>query len=230
MDTKSKNIIFGCIGLILFILFNVYCGFFLKDTLTTSRYALWIIFWLGIILEIFVCVPRFVINYHKLYNQPLGDKLFTAFIPHHNYVKCMNKVSAIICNILFIALLIVALGLIFPVWLNFAPNSLIMTFGEQAQKWVSVLVLLYCISVGIGLYGCKIDVDNIYSKQLQNTDERGVWRVLQIITKVVPFLDLIILIIPIGRCFTLMETTQKIKSLESLGINAFSDVSNKEDF
>ena len=94
LDKKYKDLVLGSVMILLFLSFTAF------SLLYVGKIDIKILLYLGLVVEVFYAMPRVVIGFHRLYAQPLGSKTFLAFIPHLNYVICLNKVLFILCNIL----------------------------------------------------------------------------------------------------------------------------------
>lgn len=222
METRFRNLLIGCLFIIIFATYTVACIFYVDKI--ELKYLLAI----GVLIEIFYFVPVADIKYHRLYNQNLGNKTFLAFIPHVNYVLCMNKAFFILSNAIFALIVAVVLLIAFPSWLNIMPNKIVFLFSDYMVNVTVVLVILYNTVVGLGLYILSIDVNKIYTKHFPRLNSKGVYHLVEILYRLIPFLDLVLYIVPVARSISLTQLNDKMITLSKCGIDAYTDLEEED--
>lgn len=218
LDKKYKDLVLGSIMILLFLSFTAF------SLLYVGKIDIKILLYLGLVVEVFYAMPRVVIGFHRLYAQPLGAKTFLAFIPHLNYVICLNKVLFVLCNILAGLFVIFALLLSIPSWLSLMPNKFVYLFSDYSTSFIVVLTLVYNLFIGIGVYSISVEVNKIYARNFPSIEQKGILKLLQFIVRSIPFLELVVLIVPIARSISLFQINDKMDSLDKCGINAFTEI------
>lgn len=216
---KNKGTILTSIATLAIIVFPILCTRFTKALSPLT------VMLIVVAVESLVLAPMFCINYFKMYRKPLANKTFLAFIPHVNYIILFSRnVYQVVSSIILGILVLLVLMLNSSWWMSFAPETLVLRYDEKMATIILVVVVLYCVSIGLGLFGVMVDIKNIYNKNFPASASLGVSKVLDTFN----FLQLLILIIPIVRCLGLILGIDKMNTIVLSGGDAFTSVDGDE--
>lgn len=181
---------------------------------------------IAILVELFYATPLCVINYFKLYERPLGNKTFIAFLPHLNYISCMSGLMQVICTVLLVVSLLL-IGLLFSSgWIALMPDDFILNYQDYMTTILVASVTIYNIFIGIGLYQVTIDVRKIYNKNLPSVEAKGIYKTIDTISSYLPFAEFPILALPLLRSISMFGTIAKMEDLNRLQYSAFTEVND----
>lgn len=171
-----------------------------------------VLFILAIIAEVLIVVPFFNINVFKMYGQPLKIKL-EAFIPIWNYVMSSDLLIPTLIG--FIVTFIIGLSCLVPDMYRIFGITFMLKVGTVIPNIVMISLLITNLLVGIGFYRTCLDIKSIYYKTFCSMTEQSE-SILSKIYNCIPFLDIILLSMPIFRMIPLMNNIEKTISISKI--------------
>lgn len=170
-----------------------------------------------IIFECFACIPAFNYYYYKMYDTEMGWKKIANFIPFFNYTISLNPWISRLGYVLFGAFLFVAILMFFPnaFTLVFSDNT-IFGLADKVPVVMFIILSLFFIDVGIGLFQCSKDVDKYYSAAMG--EDKVSRTVLAKIINAVPALSVILMCLPLLKIIPLTMSLDKLMVLSRLNM------------
>lgn len=222
MSPKEKNkatLLTAAIGLGVLI-------FIASSWFFTQKIPLKYIIICALIIEVFVAMPYLNIQYYKLQNVEMGYKKFISFIPYLNYTVSVSPIIEIICHILFGIFLLVCTSLFFPNVYSFLGEIELLRLIDKSSLYIVILLLLLNIVIGVGLYQVTSDINKIYNKAFPSGQFKKSMKFIEKVYRCIPFLEIILLIIPIGRAIPLLSGADRAYTMTNIGLN----ISNIKDY
>lgn len=212
MNKQNKLTIITAVSLAALLIYTVAC-----IKLTKHINPVVVLILLSMIEYLYV-LPNLILKFYKAENADIGNNI-KAWIPHYGATLIMNPIFAWISHIMIIGLGIICLSMVFPVWTKIFGDGLVLTYQYSGPRIAVFALFFYFIATGLGLYVATADIKILFNKAFPSMKADGVMGIFATIYRIIPWLEIVLWMLPIVRLVPEFMILDKLNSLCLCKIN-----------